>query len=88
VGKTEGSTQLGRQRKRRKDNIKMDLGKMGWHTEFISLRKETMAGYCEHGNRIWSSTKRGDLPAFQKGLCAVETVYSVFLLTYTEPVTF
>jgi hypothetical protein len=51
------------------------------------LRTKTMAGYCVQGYRIWSSTKRGDLPASQKGLCAVETVYYVFLLMYMEPKT-
>jgi hypothetical protein len=38
VGKPEGKRSLGRQRRRWVDNIRMDLGKMGWgDVDWISL---------------------------------------------------
>jgi hypothetical protein len=46
VEKREGKRPLGRPRRRWVDNIKMDLGEMGWKmwTRFMLLRKRTSGG--------------------------------------------
>jgi hypothetical protein len=42
VGKTEGKRKLGRPRRRRVDNIRMDLGEVGWgDVDFIGLAKDS-----------------------------------------------
>jgi hypothetical protein len=41
VGNTEGKKPLGRPRRRRKDNIQMDLGEIGWgDVDWIGLAKD------------------------------------------------
>jgi hypothetical protein len=41
VGKLEGKRPLGRPRRRWMDNIRMDLGEVGWgHVEWIGLAKD------------------------------------------------
>jgi hypothetical protein len=40
VGKVEGKRQLGRARRRWVDNIKMDLGEIGWCGEWIGLAQD------------------------------------------------
>jgi hypothetical protein len=44
VGKPEGRRPLGRTRRRREDNIKMDLRDIGWGTGSIWLRIKTVGG--------------------------------------------
>jgi hypothetical protein len=60
VGQAEGTSPLGRQRNRGEDNIKTDIGKMGWNTEFIWLRLGKTAGCFEHGNNILGTAKCGE----------------------------
>jgi hypothetical protein len=40
VGKPEGKRSLGRPRRRWVDNIRMDLGEVGWGDDWISLAKD------------------------------------------------
>jgi hypothetical protein len=40
VGKPEGRGPFGRPRRRREDNIKMDLRKIGWGTDCINLAQD------------------------------------------------
>jgi hypothetical protein len=41
VGKTEGKKPLGRHRRRRVDNIRMDLGEVGWgDVDWIGLAED------------------------------------------------
>jgi len=59
VGKPEGKRQLGRPRRRREDNIKMDLHEVicgAW----TGSGEGQMAGTCECGNEPLGSTKFGD----------------------------
>jgi hypothetical protein len=61
VGKPEGKRPLGRRRRRWVNNIKMDLGEIGWGgvvwTGLILLRILTVKDSCEHGNEPSDSIK-------------------------------
>jgi len=62
VGKPVGQRPLGRPRRRRKDNIKIHLQKVGkgaW-TELIWLRIWTGGGTCECGNEPSDSITCGE----------------------------
>jgi hypothetical protein len=53
VGKTERKRVLGRNRRRREDNIKMDLiyiGRNGCELTSSGSEYEPVVGSCEHGN--------------------------------------
>jgi hypothetical protein len=55
VGKPEGKKPLGRPRCRWVDNIKMDLGEIGWDgRDWIELAqvKGPVEGSCKHGNEL------------------------------------
>jgi len=40
VGKPEGKRPLGRRRRRREDNIKIDLQEVGWSMDWIDLAQD------------------------------------------------
>jgi hypothetical protein len=52
LGKAEGKIPLGKQRRRWEDNIKMDVGEVGWGCGLNSSgsRQGLVASSCEHGN--------------------------------------
>jgi hypothetical protein len=53
VGKPEGERPLGRSRRRWEDNIKMDLGEIGWEiVDWIHVDQVQLAGSCEHSNEL------------------------------------
>jgi hypothetical protein len=53
VRKPEGRRPLGRPRCRCKDNIKMDLGEIGWKgVDWILLRIGSSGGLFEHGAEL------------------------------------
>jgi hypothetical protein len=61
VGKPEGRRPLGRSRRRRVDNIKIDLGEIGWGgvlTGLVWLRRGKVESSCEFGNGPLSFIKR------------------------------
>jgi hypothetical protein len=62
VGRPEGKRPLGRPRRRREDNIKMDLQEVGWEawTGLIWLRIGTVAGACDCGNEPSGSINARD----------------------------
>jgi hypothetical protein len=50
VGKTEGKRPLGRPRRRWVDNIRMDLGEVGWgDMDWIGSGQEQVESSCEFG---------------------------------------
>jgi hypothetical protein len=59
VGKSEIKRPLGRPRRRREDNIKMDFKiQVGMvRTKFIWLRIGPVEGFCDHGNEPSGSVK-------------------------------
>jgi hypothetical protein len=60
VGKPEGKRPLGRPRHRWVDNIKMDLGEIGWDgMDWIELAqdRDPVEGSCEHGDEPSGSLK-------------------------------
>ena len=59
MGKSEGRTLLGRPRRRLKDNIKMDLRKVGWGhgLDRSASGYRQIAGCCECGNEPSTSIK-------------------------------
>jgi hypothetical protein len=60
VRKPEGKTSLGRPRRRRVDNIKMDLRETGWDSIFwidLTQDKYQWGGCCEPGNEPSCSIK-------------------------------
>jgi hypothetical protein len=56
VGKPEGKRPLGRPRRTRVDNIKIDLREIGWGGMTGSIWGP-MKGSCEHGNEPSGSIK-------------------------------
>jgi hypothetical protein len=62
VGKTKGRRPLGRPKRRRQDNIKMDLRKVGWGHGLDRSGSEyrQAAGSCKCSNEPSSSTKCGE----------------------------
>ena len=56
VGKPDGKTQLGRQRHRWEDNIRMDLQEMGCRG-IDWIKQGQVAGTCERGNKPSGSIK-------------------------------
>jgi hypothetical protein len=62
VGKPEEKGQLGRPRRRWKDNIKMDLREVGWGhgLDRSGLGYGQVAGCCECGNEPSGSIKCGE----------------------------
>jgi hypothetical protein len=59
VGKSAARRLLGRSRRRRENNIKMD--KMGeCELNSSGLGHKPVEGSCEHGNETWSSIKGGE----------------------------
>jgi hypothetical protein len=58
VGKPEGKTPLGRQKRKWVDSIKIDLREIGWgEMDWIDLAQGPMEGSCEHGNELSVSIK-------------------------------
>jgi hypothetical protein len=59
VGKPEGKRPLGRPRRRRVGNIKIDLRETGWKSmDWIELAHyRPVKGSCEHGNKPSGSVK-------------------------------
>jgi hypothetical protein len=58
VGKPEGKRPLGKSRRRREDNIKMDLKQDGLvRTGLIWLRIGPVEGSCEHSNEPSATVK-------------------------------
>jgi hypothetical protein len=60
VGKPEVKSLLGRPRRGWVDNIKMDLGEIGWEDmDWIDLvqERDQWRGSCEHGNESSGSIK-------------------------------
>jgi hypothetical protein len=60
VGKPEGNRRLGRPRSRWVDNIKMDLGEIGWDgRDWIKLAQDMdqWMGSCEHDDEPSGSLK-------------------------------
>jgi hypothetical protein len=60
VGKPEGKRPLGRPRRSWVDNIKMDLGEIGWDgRDWIELAqdRDQVEGSCEHGDEPSGSLK-------------------------------
>jgi hypothetical protein len=62
VGKPEEKRQLGRPRRRWRDNNRMDLQKMGCEgMDWIGLAQDRqVAGTCECGNKPSGSIKQGE----------------------------
>ena len=58
-GKPEGKIPLGRPRRRREDNIKMNLKEVGCGLDRSGLGWGQVAGTCECGNEPSASTKCG-----------------------------
>jgi hypothetical protein len=59
VGEPKDKKPLGRPRRRREDNIKMDLRKTGIDgVNWIQLAQGPVAGFCEHGNEPSSSIRK------------------------------
>jgi hypothetical protein len=62
VERPEGKRQLGRPRRRWDENIKMDLRETGMDgVNWIRLAQGPVAGFCEHGNELSGSMKKGGL---------------------------
>ena len=59
MGKPEGKIPLGRPRRRREDNIKMNLKEVGCGLDRSGLGWGQVAGTCECGNEPSASTKCG-----------------------------
>jgi hypothetical protein len=58
VGKPDGKRPLGRPRRRWVDNIKMDLGEVGWNgVDWIDLAQGPVEGLCECGDEPPGSIK-------------------------------
>jgi hypothetical protein len=61
VGKPEGTRPLRTLRRRREDNIRMDLREIGWeHVDWFHLSHDRVAGCCEHGNEPSGYIKGGE----------------------------
>jgi hypothetical protein len=60
VGKPEGTRSLGRPTRKREDNIKIDLGEMGWYDMILihlAQDRNQWRAPCEHGNEPSGSIK-------------------------------
>jgi hypothetical protein len=60
MGKPEGRRPLGRPRRRWVDNVKIDLGEVGWDfVDWVDLAqdRDQWRGSCEHGNEPSGSIK-------------------------------
>jgi hypothetical protein len=82
VGKPEGKRPLGRPTRRWVDNIKMDLGEIGWDSmdwiDRTGSGQGPVEGSCEHGDEPSGSLKllviylmAAQLAASQEGLSSV-----------------
>jgi hypothetical protein len=76
VGKPEGRRSLGRPRRRWNDNIKIDVGEVGWGAWTGSIWLRIRIGCCELGNERSGSIKCGEFLdklriclVSQEGLC-------------------
>jgi hypothetical protein len=62
VGEPEGKRPVGRPRRRRVDNIKIDLREIGWGgMDWIDLAQDR-EGSCEHGDEPSGSLKFWEIP--------------------------
>jgi hypothetical protein len=57
MGKPEGKRPLGRPTRRRVDNIRMNLQKVGCELDWDGLRKGLVVNACECGNELSGSIK-------------------------------
>jgi hypothetical protein len=63
VGRPEGKIPLGRHRRRREDNVRMNLRAIGWESvEWMHLAQymDQWQAPCEHGNELTVSIKCGE----------------------------